>query len=186
MDSRKTDRGTVTCMVTLAGEARRRSVRMTKRRDVLRRVRTLTGTRSRMREERRKCVAILVRRTLRMALTLRQRLSGARPCWQMHQAIRTRVTDFSFDERGRLVGELLQDRKASEGEDVRDHCPNSIAVSFVDDSIFTFARNFHEIGPGTGDLCRRWGSTATLASGRLCRALVAILGHSIALRLIQR
>ncbi len=176
VNSRGTGRCTVTCMVTLAGEVHRRSVCMTKTRNVLRWVKTLTGTPSRMRGGSRACVATRARRTLRIALTLRQHLAVG-PTLLTNASGNAHTGHRFFIRRfwpsgipcachgltaciylwGRLVGELLRDREAFEGENVRDRCPNSIVVSFVNDSILTFARHFHEIGPGTGDLCRRWG-----------------------------
>ncbi|MGY4723881.1 MULTISPECIES: hypothetical protein [Burkholderia] len=54
---------------------------------------------------------------------------------------------------GRVAGELFRDQEVSDGENLRDRRPNSIAVSFFSGRIFTLARHSHEIGPGAGGLC---------------------------------
>lgn len=54
---------------------------------------------------------------------------------------------------GHVAGELFRDQEVSDGENVRDRRPNSIAVSFFSGRIFTLARHSHEIGPGAGGLC---------------------------------
>lgn len=65
-----------------------------------------------------------------------------------------------------LIGELLQDSKLSEGEHVRDHRSNSIAVSFLVAHIFTLVRGVPWIDPGAGDACRQCDPPGSSAGSR--------------------
>lgn len=129
VNSRGTGRCTVTCMVTLASEVHRCSVCMTKTRNALRRVKTSTGTTSRMRGGSRACVTQLrlanVAYSVDGAATLggrrhsageriRQRARGPQIFHSMISAAgipcACRGRTACIYLWGRIVGELLRDR----------------------------------------------------------------------------